>query len=151
MKGDERRSAKLLFDRELSSGAVALEAIERSEVAAAVRSRPVPPRAVRRLEQLALRRGRLDHGRAVGRLVRARRSVLGARADASPRVLVRVDEFPHPRSFDEPARYGPAAFERFHAILRDAGVPYLLAVTPRLARDYLDPAASGGRGVTASR
>jgi Uncharacterized protein conserved in bacteria (DUF2334) len=61
-----------------------------------------------------------------------------------PRILLRVDEFPHARTLDD-ARYGREAFERFHAILAGAGVPYLLAVLPHPSHDYLDPGASGGR------
>ena len=35
-------------------------------------------------------------------------------------MLLRVDEFPHARVLDEP-RYGLDAFERFHAVLAEAG------------------------------
>jgi len=56
-----------------------------------------------------------------------------------PRVLVRVDEFPHYRAWDEPERFGTARFERFHGIMADAGVPYLIAVLPRVSRAPLSP------------
>jgi hypothetical protein len=50
-----------------------------------------------------------------------------------------MDEFPHYRAWDEPQRYGTEAYTRFHEIMRAAGVPYLVAVTPRIPRDGLDP------------
>jgi hypothetical protein len=61
-----------------------------------------------------------------------------------PRILLRVDEFPHARALDDP-RYGVDAFEQFHAVLAEAGVPYLLATLPHPSHDYLDPRATGGR------
>jgi len=56
-----------------------------------------------------------------------------------PWPLVRVDEFPHAGAFDSSGRFGSDAYKRFHAVLAEAGVPYLLAVTPHVSRDYLDP------------
>jgi peptidoglycan/xylan/chitin deacetylase (PgdA/CDA1 family) len=50
-----------------------------------------------------------------------------------PRFLLRVDDFPR---WDR----GPEPFVRFHEILRDAAVPYVLGVIPRPA---LDPADAG--------
>lgn len=61
------------------------------------------------------------------------------------RVLVRVDEFPHYRSADDPARYGTERFRRFHAILAGAGVPYLIAALPTVARDPLTPGLGDAR------
>ncbi len=58
-----------------------------------------------------------------------------------------MDEFPHARALDGP-RYGLEVFERFHAVLAEAGVPYLLAALPRPSEDYLDPNATGGRSLT---
>jgi hypothetical protein len=77
--------------------------------------------------------------------MRARRVVLGDGAEGKPRLLVRVDEFPHFRAWDEPGRFGAGAFRRFHEILRSAGVPYLVATLPRVARSPLDPAATDER------
>lgn len=68
-----------------------------------------------------------------------RRAALGAEAAGQPRALVRVDEFPHARAFDPAGPFGTDAFRRFHAVLAEAGVPYLLAITPHVSRDYLDP------------
>ena len=62
-------------------------------------------------------------------------------AGAGPRVLLRVDEFPRAGAFDDPDSV--AAFAAFDALLAEHGVPYLLAVTPRVADRPLDPA--GGR------
>ena len=68
-----------------------------------------------------------------------RRAALGDVATGPPRALVRVDEFPHARAFDSAGEFGTDAFRRFHAVLAEAGVPYLLAITPHVSRDYLDP------------
>lgn len=141
MTADERRSARLLFSEELASGALAEAALDRPEVARAVQARRVPSRPGRIAQQVAMRRGRLTfEGASVAPMAAARRAVLGDDAAGPPRFLVRVDEFPHYRAWDEPARYGTDAFATFHAILRDAGVPYLVAVTPRVPREPLDPA-----------
>jgi peptidoglycan/xylan/chitin deacetylase (PgdA/CDA1 family) len=71
--------------------------------------------------------------------------VLGDRAEGAPRLLVRVDEFPHYRAWDEPGRFGAGAFERFHEIMAGAGVPYLIAALPRVSRQPLSPRALGSR------
>jgi Uncharacterized protein conserved in bacteria (DUF2334) len=106
----------------------------------------IPPASVRisqllanKLDPVRVGRRALEPGRA------ARRSLLGAAAAAPPRFLLRVDEFPCARAFDEPDRYGVEDSARFHAVFADAGVPYLMAVVPQLVRRPLDPAASGGR------
>jgi Uncharacterized protein conserved in bacteria (DUF2334) len=68
-----------------------------------------------------------------------RRDALGDTAAGTPRALVRVDEFPHARAFESAGEFGTDAFRRFHAVLAEAGIPYLLAITPHVSRDYLDP------------
>ena len=73
----------------------------------------------------------------------ARRAALGDGALAAPRFLVRVDEFPHYMAWDDPDRHGTVAYLRFHAVMSAAGVPYLIAVLPRVSREALDP--QGGR------
>ena len=60
---------------------------------------------------------------------------------------MRVDEFPHAGGFDNPATV--ADMTRFHAIMRRAGVPYLIAVTPRVARNYLSPRDTASRPLRA--
>jgi hypothetical protein len=77
----------------------------------------------------------------------ARRAVLGPAAEGPPRLLVRVDAFPHPLAWDEPERRGTEAFRRAHAILAEAGMPYLLSVRPRVARRPLDPRGSEHRAL----
>jgi Uncharacterized protein conserved in bacteria (DUF2334) len=146
MTDDEWRSARLLFAGELARGELPTAALERREVRRAVRARPVPPRPLRLAQSLALKRGVLGYERDVlGRLVAARRAALGDRGAGPPRLLVRMDEFPHARACDLPERYGTDAFRRFHEIMRSAGVPYLLAVLPRPCYSYLDPNANGDR------
>jgi predicted deacetylase len=149
VSSDETLSARLLFSEELKARAVAEYDLDRREVLRAVRSREPASSARRFAQQLLMRAGRLGYEQdCVPAFETARRSLLGTSAAGPPRLLVRVDEFPHARAYDLPDRYGADRFERFHAILRDAGVPYLLAVTPRLAHDYLDPYATGGRALS---
>jgi hypothetical protein len=81
-------------------------------------------------------------GLKLGRLGRPDDSAAGT---GSPWPLVRVDEFPHAGAFDSSGRFGTEPFKRFHAVLAEAGVPYLLAATPRVSRDYLDPAVDEWR------
>lgn len=95
---------------------------------------PTLPR--RLLQALALKRGWMKWD--------ARLAPTGEAA-GPPRVLLRVDEFPHARAFDSGGRFGTDAFRRFHAVLTEAGIPYLLAITPRVSRDYLDPAVTEWR------
>jgi peptidoglycan/xylan/chitin deacetylase (PgdA/CDA1 family) len=137
---DAVRGARLLFDAEIAGGAVGAEDVEIAPVLEAVRPRAVRPAPVRLAQDVARKLGRLDHERAVDApLLAARRTVLGGRADAPPRFLVRVDEFPHYKAWDEPGRFGCDGFRRFHELLTAAGVPYLVAVLPRVSRAPLDP------------
>jgi hypothetical protein len=99
-----------------------------------------PPLPRRLLQALAMKRGRIGwESDVVKPSMDARRAVLGDGAAGEPRVLLRVDEFPHARAFDSAGDFGTDDFRRFHAVLAEAGIPYLLAITPRVSRDYLDP------------
>jgi len=62
-----------------------------------------------------------------------------------PRLLVRVDEFPHYRAWDEPDRFGASRYERFHEIMAGAGARYLVAVLPRVSRSPLSPTGADSR------
>jgi peptidoglycan/xylan/chitin deacetylase (PgdA/CDA1 family) len=104
---------------------------------------PSPPR--RLLQALAMKRGRIGWEASVVRPWLDRREALGEEGRGDPRVLLRVDEFPHARAFDAGGRFGADSFRRFHAVLAEAGVPYLLAITPRVSREYLDPEVSESR------
>ena len=146
MTSAELRSARLLFAAELASGAVSEADLDRAAVRRAVREPQTPAAPVRAAQRLAMKIGRLDYERSCAKpLQSARRAVLGGAARGQPRVLLRVDEFPHYRVVEEPIRYGSDAFARFHAILADRGIPYLLAVLPAPATRPLDPASVGGR------
>jgi hypothetical protein len=135
-----------LFDRELAAGELAPEALLDPAVVAATRVRAVPPRPLRILAQVKSKLGREGPQSEILRsLAAARRVVLGDAAVAPPRFLVRMDEFPHARSWDEPERFGTAGFERFHEIMAGAGVPYLLAVLPRVSRAPMSPRQQGWR------
>ncbi|MDX6624465.1 MAG: hypothetical protein QOE75_2397 [Solirubrobacterales bacterium] len=100
----------------------------------------------RLLEAIAWRRGQLDWASGVAEpLTTLREQLLGTRAAGPPRVLLRVDEFPHARGFDAGDGFTTDAYRRFHAVLAEAGVPYLLAITPRVSREYADPAVEESR------
>jgi uncharacterized protein DUF2334 len=137
---DGARSARLLLVPELTAGAAHDRDTADRRVRAATRVSGVGARPLRVAQQLAYKLGLLGYERSVvGALRGAREAVLGERAQGPPRFLVRVDEFPHYRAWDDPRRYGTDGFERFHEILAGAGVPYLLAVSPRVSREPLKP------------
>jgi hypothetical protein len=143
---DARRSARLHFSVERASGRVRDADLDDPAVLRAVTAGGVPAAPVRAWQRVRMKRRRLTFERSsLPRLEGARRAVLGDAAAAPPRLLVRVDEFPHYRADDAPERYGTEAFRRFHEIMRDAGMHYLLAVTPRVSRAPLDPRASAWR------
>jgi hypothetical protein len=152
--GEEQlRNVRLLFDPELSSGALAGPPLLDSALLEAVRPRSVPSRPLRVVQQLRYKlRGKpggLDYERAVAEpLAAVRRSVLGAAAAAPPRFLVRVDEFPNAAAWDDDGPFGTSAYQRFHEIMASAGVPYLVAVLPRVNRDPLAPSVTESRALS---
>ncbi len=147
---DMERTARLLIDTELRKGLLEEgQALSSRPLRSAAHVRGVPSKPLRLAQQVLYK---LDRSRVQRRLTAplldARRALLGSSAPAPPRFLVRVDEFPHYRALDEPERFGTSAFERFHEIMASAGVPYLLAVLPRVSRDPLSPADLGSRPLT---
>lgn len=137
---DRERNRRLLFATELEDGTVRPSQLARAEVRAVTESRRVPSAVSRRYQRRLMARGALRYeAQTVARMMAARRAVLGDAADGPPRLLLRAGAFPHPLADAEPGRFGTAAFRRAHALLADAGVPYLLAVTPRVSRRPLDP------------
>ena len=147
---DERQSARLLFEAELAHQLVAEEELIRPEVQSAVRPRRFPPRPLGMAEALAVK-GKRDayESWVLEPQMAARRTVLGDRAPAAPRFLVRLDEFPEADVEDRNGQGSEDDFRRFHEIMAGAGVPYLLAVLPRPSEHYLDPDAAGDRPLTA--
>ncbi len=154
---DELRSARLLLGPDVASDTASstagaepgAELLRSRAVRAAVRSRPLPSAPVRFLQRVQRKRGKLDYERAVvDPMEAARRAVLGAAAQAPPRFLIRVDEFPHYLAWDDPARYGSERYRRFHALMAGAGVPYLIAVLPRVSHDALNPEESSWRALS---
>jgi hypothetical protein len=144
---DGARSARLLFVPEYTTGVVNDSDLVIAQVRAATCVPRVPSRPRRVAQQLRYKLGRLGYERdVVAPLVAAREAVLGERAGGPPRFLVRVDEFPHYRSWDDPGRFGTERFERFHEVLAGAGVPYLLAVLPRVSHEPLSPVGDAGLG-----
>jgi hypothetical protein len=113
----------------------------------ALRTRPVPPWPERARQRVAMKRGRLDYEHDwLEPLQAARRTALGPGADGPPKFLVRVDEFPYYSGYDNPT-FGYDASMRFHAVMADAGVDYLLAVVPQWTHEPLRPDGSGGRSL----
>jgi peptidoglycan/xylan/chitin deacetylase (PgdA/CDA1 family) len=140
---DLARSARLLLGAGAGAESLRAPAVER-----ALRLRPTPSAPVRFAQRVQRKLGRLEYERAVAEpLMAARRAVLGAEAEGPPRFLVRVDEFPHYMASDRPAQYGTEAYERFHALMTGAGVPYLVAVLPRVSSASLDPTGTRSRGL----
>lgn len=76
-------------------------------------------------------------------LTKARREVLGRAAEAPPRFLVRVDEFPYYSSFDQPQDLEMS--RRFHEVMANAGLSHLMSVLPQLTHAPLSVDSSGGR------
>jgi hypothetical protein len=146
MMAPHMAGAELLFSGELAAGTLDASALDRPEVRAAA-TRPIPGWLRRAVDRARVRLGTLDYAAASAPLIHARRSVLGDRAAAPPRFLLRVDEFPHVDSFDAGGPYGPAAFHRFHSIVAAAGIPYLLAVCPTVSDDPLDRGGDGCRAL----
>lgn len=146
---DATRTARLIFDAELAAGAVSADDVLTEGVLRALRPAS-PPGSPRRILQAALknRHGGWAATQAAAAHVAVRRRVLGDAAQAAPRFLVRVDEFPHYQAWDAPDRFGTDAFLRFHEIMHRCGVPYLVAALPRVSRRPLDPAGHEWRPVT---
>lgn len=137
MKRDEIRSEALLLWPEAPAGQAGPRPFRRAGL---------PPLPRRYLQAIAWKRGRIDwDSGVVAPLMAARKASLGAAAAGPPRVLLRVDEFPHADGFDPRATFTTERYRRFHAVLAEAGVPYLLAITPRVSREYLDPAVEESR------
>jgi peptidoglycan/xylan/chitin deacetylase (PgdA/CDA1 family) len=135
------RSTRLLLGDDAPPEAERLPAVR-----AALRPRRVPSAPVRFAQRVQRKLGRLEYEQAVAEpLMAARREALGERATGPPRFLVRMDEFPHYMASDEPERYGTSSYLRFHELMREAGVPYLVAVLPRVSSSSLDPAGTSWR------
>ncbi len=146
---DEIRNARLLLGLDAPAEVPVSDVLRSPAVRSAVRARWCPSRPGRFLQRVQSKLGRLDYERAVADpLNAARRAVLGLDAAAPPRFLVRVNEFPHYLAWDDPARYGTERYRRFHAIMTGAGVPYLIAVLPRLSHAPLDPRERRWRPLT---
>lgn len=143
---DEARSARLLLGFDMPADALTAEMLCSRAVRSAVRSRRAPSSPHRFLQRVQRKLGGLEYERAVAQpLQAARLAALGAQAAGAPRFLVRVDEFPHYLAWDEPERYGTERFRRFHELMAGAGVPYLIAVPPRISHAPLDPQQSRWR------
>lgn len=147
MSQEEIRTAGLLFGEELALGLVEPDALKVPEVQKAVRAGAIPSPLSRRFQVRQMAKGRLTfEEHALAPRMAARRAVLGDAALGRPRLLLRVDGFPHARAYAgaDPS-VGTARAAAFHAVLRDAGVPYLMAVLPRVPDDPDEPQGAGSR------
>lgn len=136
---DERRTARLI-----AGTSAPLDVIPPS-LSAAARRRRTGPKGVRALQRVAMRRGTVTFESTIIARERARAETLAATRPQPPRFLVRVDEYPHWLADDDPRRFGTEAFERFHTIMADAEVPYLLAAVARPSQRPSDPQHVGDR------
>jgi hypothetical protein len=137
---DLDRSRRLLFATELADGTVRPSQLARAEVRAAATSERIPSVVSRRYQRRLMAKGALRYeAHTVARQMAARRAVLGPAADGPPRLLLRAGAFPHPLVEQDPDRFGIERFRRAHATLTEAGVPYLVAVAPRVSMRPLDP------------
>jgi hypothetical protein len=108
----------------------------------------VPPRPVRVGEQVLYKlAGRLGEQALADRLLADELPGVEL-TGVSPRLLVRVDEFPHYLAWDEPERFGVGRYERFHEIMSGAGAHYLVAVLPRVSRAPLSPEGVESRALS---
>lgn len=111
--------------------------------AGVLRAPRVPGGLTRRVQRV---RSKLDQSywerRWLDPLVELRRRALGSAAAGPPRFLIRVDEFPDAISFYGPGEITDEA-RRFHEVMMDATVPYLIAVLPTPAVDPFNPVATG--------
>lgn len=140
------RSARLLFSDGLADGRLADADLARADTLRALTARPVPPLPIRYAERIGMKRDPdWFERRSLAPLLSVREAVLGDAAPAPPRFLVRVDEYPLAGAYDDGDPRLQAGFERFHRILADAGVPYLMAVCPAVSRDYLEPSGTDAR------
>ena len=144
---DAPRSARLCFARELRDGVITdRELAARTDVLSVFRHRRVPRVQVRIAQRLAMKAGLLDFETGfLSSVRRARRAMLGALADAPPRFLIRVDEFPDSSALDNGRERWRTASKAFHETLSAAGVPYLMAIVPQYTHRPLDPTATGGQ------
>jgi peptidoglycan/xylan/chitin deacetylase (PgdA/CDA1 family) len=148
-ESDAARSARLLFGAELAAATLTSAALDVPAVRRATRT-ALPPMLVRLVHRVAMKARLVDYARAcAGPLDSTRRALLGPAAAGAPRFLVRVDEFPHYRALDLPGRFGTHRFARFHELMAEHGVPYLIAALPTLSAKALDPRARGGRPLDA--
>jgi Uncharacterized protein conserved in bacteria (DUF2334) len=146
---DTQRTARLLFADELAGGTVSPGDLDAPEVQAAVAVDAIPSRPRRLAQRIAMKRGRLTLADGlIEPAAGARRALLGDGAAATrPKLLVRIDEFPHATAFDPGSAFGTDAYRRFDEAMRTAGLPYLVAVMPRVAREPYDSAQTESRAL----
>lgn len=140
---DERCSAALLLGPE-EIAPDRFEALLTPAVRRAVRSSSRRGRLHASAQRVLMKIGRTSYFHdSVAPMVRARREALGVHADGPPRVLIRVDEFPRAGGYERPNAVDEML--RFHEIMASHDIPYLIAITPYVARDYLDPRGTDSR------
>jgi peptidoglycan/xylan/chitin deacetylase (PgdA/CDA1 family) len=143
--GTSSSSSDLVRNVRLHLGDVPVGELPRP-VRSVLEPRRVPTAPMRAAQRISMKLGRLDWTRVwLERLVEARRSVLAEAAAGPPRFLVRVDEFPYATSFDRPQDFEMS--RRFHDVLADAGIPYLMAATPQPSHAPLSAEATGSRAI----
>jgi peptidoglycan/xylan/chitin deacetylase (PgdA/CDA1 family) len=146
-EAERLHTAALVFDADLAAGTVTPADLRDAPDLAGLAPRRRPGRAEAVAQRVADKlTGRDVWDDLLQRRLAVRRAVLGERAEGMPRLLLRVDEFPHAAAHDDP-RYGTSDYRAFHDILAEAGIPYLVAVVPRPCHAYLSPRETLGRGL----
>jgi len=144
---DALRTARLFFSDELRDGAITdRDLMAHAAQLAGLHPARVPRAQVRFADRLAMKANLLDFENGfLSKVRKARRAMLGARADGPPKLLIRVDEFPDSSALDDGPERWRTASRAFHETLSSAGIPYLMAILPQYTHRPLDPDAAGGQ------
>ncbi len=150
MTADQLRTARLLLGPRGGAheepGAPTAEQVGDPRLRRLLGGGKIPSGPIRLGQRAAMRFGLLDwQRRCLDPLASARAQILGAEAAGDPRLLVRVDEFPHADVVQRPGDCGTGAYRRFHELLEEAGMPYLIAIVPQPADRPYDPAVDRRR------
>ena len=134
------RTACLAFSKEIGTGVLTdRQLAAREDVMRVLRPRAVPPVPVRGWQRLAMKAGRLDFESGFLSALRRMRAQTPEAANGAPRFLIRVDEYPDSRAFDDGVERWRRLSRAFHDTLAAEGVPYLMAIVPQFTHRSARP------------